>query len=139
MKPITVTWDGGLRFTADIRGHRLTVDQPVEAGGSDAGPMPIELIPTSLGTCVALFVKQFLTTRDLDPTGLAVEVTAHGAANPHRLGRLEVQVLIPGGVPEKYRDAVRRAAEGCTAHHTLTHTPEIALTITEGVSAARPA
>lgn len=139
MKPITVTWDGGLRFTADIRGHRLTVDQPREQGGADAGPMPIELLPASLGTCVALFVKQFLVTRDLDPAGLTVEVTAHGATNPHRLGRFEVRVSIPGGVPEKYRDAVRRAAESCTAHHTLTHAPEIALSIGEGAGAGRPA
>jgi len=138
MKPITVSWDGGLRFTADIRGHRLTVDQPAEAGGSNGGPMPIELLPASLATCVALYVKQFLSTRDLDPTGLTVEATAHGAVNPHRLGRIEVQVVIPGGVPEKYRDAVRRAAEGCTVHHTLTHSPEIDLSIVEGVSATRP-
>ena len=138
MKPITVSWDGGLRFTADVRGHRITVDQPVEQGGADGGPMPIELLPTSLGTCVALFVKQFLATRDLDPTGLSVEVTAHGATNPHRLGRLDVQVLIPGGVPEKYRDAVRRAAEGCTAHHTLTHAPQIAFSIVEGASTTGP-
>jgi len=139
MKPITVTWDGGLRFTADIRGHRITVDQPVQAGGSDSAPMPIELLPASLGTCVALYVKQFLATRDLDPTGLTVEVTAHGAPNPHRLGRIELQVLIPGGVPERYRDAVRRAAESCTVHHTLTHSPEIDLSIVEDASATRPA
>jgi len=139
MKPITVTWDGGLQFSAEIRGHRLTVDQPVEAGGLDGGPMPIELVPASLGTCVALFVKQFLATRDLDSTGLTVEVRAHSMSNPHRLGRFDVRVLIPAGVPEKYRDAVRRAAESCTAHHTLTHQPEIAFSIVEGASATRPA
>jgi uncharacterized OsmC-like protein len=129
MKPITVTWDGGVRFTAEVRGHKVTVDQPVKAGGQDSAPMPLELMPTSLGTCVALFVQQFLVTRGLDATGLTVEVRTLGAANPHRIGRFEVAVHIPGGVPEKYREAVKRAAEGCTVHHTLTHQPEIAVTI----------
>ena len=129
MKPITVTWDGGVRFTADIRGHKVSVDQPPQGGGSDSAPMPLELVPASLGTCVALFVQQFLATRGLDASGLTVVVSAAGASNPHRLGQFEVEVRIPGGVPEKYRDAVRRAAETCTVHHTLTHQPEISVAI----------
>jgi len=132
MSPVTVTWDGGVRFTADIRGHKVSVDQPPQGGGQDTAPMPLELLPASLGTCVALFVQQFLVTRGIDATGMKVEVTAHGAPNPHRIGRFEVAVNIPGGVPEKYRDAVRRAAEGCTVHHTLSHGPEIEVTVAEG-------
>jgi uncharacterized OsmC-like protein len=97
--------------------------------------MPAELVPTALGTCVALYVQQFLATRGLDAAGLTVAVTTTGAANPNRLGRFDVQVNIPGGVPERYRDAIRRAAEGCTVHHTLTHTPEISVEITSGVPA----
>ena len=132
MKPIVISWDGGVRFTADIRGHKVTVDQPVKGGGEDRAPMPLELLPTALGTCVALYVQQFLVTRGLDPAGMTVEVGALGAPNPNRIGRFDVEVKIPGGVPEKYRDAVKRAAEGCTVHHTLTHGPEIAVTVMEG-------
>lgn len=129
MKPITVTWDGGVRFTADVRGHKVSVDQPAQAGGQDSAPMPLELVPTSLGTCVALFVQQFLVTRGLSAEGLTVTVSASGAANPHRLGSFDVAVSIPGGVPDKYRDAVVRAAETCTVHHTLTHRPQIRVTV----------
>lgn len=132
MRPIVVSWDGGVRFTADVRGHKVTVDQPQRGGGEDSAPMPLELLPTALGTCVALYVQQFLKTRELDPTGMTVEVDTVGAANPNRIARLAVEVKIPGGVPEKYREAVRRAAEGCTVHHTLSHGPEIAVTVSEG-------
>ena len=135
MKPITVTWDGGVQFTADIRGHKVHVDQPVKAGGQDSAPMPLELMSASLGTCVAFFVQQFLVTRGLDATGLAVDVQSLGAANPHRIGRFEVNVKIPSGMPEKYREAVKRAAEGCTVHHTLTHAPEIDVQIEAAVAA----
>ena len=135
MKPIIVTWDGGVRFTADIRGHKVHVDQPVKAGGQDSAPMPLELMSASLGTCVAFFVQQFLVTRGLDATGLAVDVQSLGAANPHRIGRFEVNVKIPSGMPEKYREAVKRAAEGCTVHHTLTHAPEIDVQIEAAVAA----
>jgi ribosomal protein S12 methylthiotransferase accessory factor len=135
MQPIVVSWNGGVRFTADIRGHMVTVDQPQRGGGQDSAPMPLELVPTALGTCVALYVQQFLATRGLDPAGMTVEVNAVGAPNPNRIARFEVDVKIPGGVPEKYREAVKRAAEGCTVHHTLTHGPEIAVTVVEGAAA----
>jgi ribosomal protein S12 methylthiotransferase accessory factor len=136
MQPITVRWDGGVRFTADIRGHAVSVDQPRKAGGEDSGPMPAELVPTALGTCVALYVQQFLVTRGLDAAGLTVAVTTTGAPNPNRLARFDVQVNIPGGVPDRYRDAVRRAAEGCTVHHTLTHVSELSVEVTSGVPTA---
>ncbi len=129
MNPVTVTWDGGVRFTADIRGHKVTVDQPRQAGGEDSAPAPLELVPASLGTCVAYFVQQFLAARGLDSEGLTVSVSATGAANPHRLGRFDVAVRVPGGLPAKYQEAVRRAAETCTVHHTLTHAPEIVVTV----------
>lgn len=134
MRPIVISWDGGVRFTADIRGHKVTVDQPQRGGGEDSAPMPLELLPTALGTCVALYVQQFLVTRGLDATGMTVEVNTVGAANPNRIARFAVDVKIPAGVPEKYREAVKRAAEGCTVHHTLTHGPEIAVTVAEGTA-----
>jgi putative redox protein len=136
VKPVTVTWDGGVRFTADIRGHKVTVDQPLQGGGADAGPTPLELVPAALGTCVAFFVKQFLAARGLDATGLAIQVFTAPEANPHRIGRFEVIVSVPRGVPEQYRDAVVRAAESCTVHHTLTHHPEIAVELLEGALTA---
>ena len=136
MKPVTVTWDGGVRFTADIRGHKIVVDQPPQGGGQDAGPMPLELMPAALGTCIALFVQQFLATRGLDASGLSVQVNTAGAANPHRIGRFEVTVAIPKGVPEQYREAVVRVAESCTVHHTLVHKPEIAVEVLEGALTA---
>lgn len=136
MRPLVkVSWDGGVRFTADVRGHKVRVDQPRQGGGEDTAPSPLELLPTSLGTCVAFFVHQFLATRGVDATGLEVDVGVMGAPNPHRIGRFEVRVGLPGGVPERYRDAVARVAETCTVHHTLTHAPEIAVTVEEGVLA----
>ena len=136
MRPITVTWDGGVRFTADVRGHKVAVDQPPQAGGQDTAPMPLELVPTALGTCVALFVQQFLATRGLDATGMEVQVFTAPAANPHRIGMFEVTVSVPKGIPEKYRDAVRRAAETCTVHHTLSHKPDISVEILESAVTA---
>src|SRR6266496_433693 len=47
-------------YEIDIRGHRLTVDQPVEAGGANLGPTPTELFAASLAACVGFYAGRFL-------------------------------------------------------------------------------
>jgi len=61
--PMVITHEGGVKFAAQIRGHKLIVDQPVGGGGEDSAPMPLELLGAGLGTCVALYVQQFCHAR----------------------------------------------------------------------------
>src|SRR6266508_5013874 len=50
----------GDAYEIQIRGHRLTVDQPVEAGGANLGPTPTELFAASLAACVGVYAGRFL-------------------------------------------------------------------------------
>ena len=127
--PIVVTHDGGLAFSAQVRSHRIVVDQPRQAGGEDAGPAPIELLGTALGTCVALYVQQFCHARGLPYDGLRVEVEQHGAANLARIGRFNVRVVLPSELPPYDVALLERVARSCPAHNTLTHGAEVAVFI----------
>jgi uncharacterized OsmC-like protein len=118
--PITVTHEGGLKFAAQIRSHRIVVDQPVRGGGADSAPMPLELLSASLGTCVALYVQQFCSTRGLPYAGLRVEVEPAGASNPSRIGQFTVRVILPEPLPAHFAAMVERVARSCPAHNTLT-------------------
>ena len=117
--PIVVTHEGGVTFAANVRSHRVVVDQPRQAGGSDSGPAPIELLAVSLGTCVAYYVQQFCHMRGLPYEGMRVEVETIGAANPHRIGRFTVRVVLPEEIPEHYTAMLHRVAQSCPAHNTL--------------------
>jgi uncharacterized OsmC-like protein len=121
--------DGGLRFTADIRGHTIATDQPERGGGSDSAPMPLELLGASLGTCITLYVHQFLAARSLPTDGLRVDVVSTSEKNPKRIGRFNVRVHLPEGIPEQYMEMIERVAVSCPAHATLTHAPEIAVSV----------
>jgi putative redox protein len=132
-QPMVVTHEGGLKFTADIRGHLVLVDQPAGTG-EDAGPMPLELLGASLGTCVALYVQQFCEARDLPYEGFRVEVEARGAKG--RIGRYDVRVLMPAPLPPEYAALLDRVARSCPAHNTLAHGSEIDIQVTLPVGAA---
>ena len=93
-QPITVTHEGGVKFAAQIRAHRVLVDQPVRGGGEDSAPTPLELLGASLGTCVALYVQQYCDSRGLPYAGMSVEVEQLGATNP-RFARRHRHAAMP--------------------------------------------
>jgi putative redox protein len=128
-EPIVVTHEGGLRFAAQVRGHRLIVDQPVGGGGSDAGPMPIELLGASLGTCIALYVQQFCQARHLAVEGMRVEVEQLGARDPNRVAEFVVRVVLPTALPPAYGELLERVARSCPAHNTLERSARVRVEI----------
>lgn len=125
--PMVVTHEGGVKFVAQIRQHRLVVDQPLRGGGDDSAPMPLELLGASLGTCVALYVQQFCHARGLKYEGMRVEVDPEGAQG--RIGKFDVRVILPEPLPPQYEQMLDRVARSCPAHNTLVHGAEVAVEI----------
>jgi putative redox protein len=127
--PIVVTHEGGVRFAAQVRSHRVFVDQPLNAGGGDSAPAPIELLGIALGTCVALYLEQFCHARSLPTARMRVEVETVGATDPNRIGRFAVRVVLPADLPPRYAEMIERVARSCPAHNTLRAGADIAVKI----------
>jgi len=132
---MVITHEGGLKFAAQIRQHRLVVDQPERGGGEDSAPMPLELLGASLGTCIALYVQQFCHARNLPYEGMRVEVDPHGAHG--RIGEFAVQVILPAALPPHYAEMLERVARSCPAHSTLVHGAEVSVAIEMPVGAGQ--
>jgi uncharacterized OsmC-like protein len=60
---------------------------------------------------------------------MRVEVETVGAANPGRIGRFTVKVVLPEEFPEPYAALVHRVAQSCPAHNTLHHAAEVAIEV----------
>ena len=133
-KPMVTTHDGGLKFTTDIRGHKVEVDQPKDAGGDEA-PTPLELMGASIGACVALYVQQFCQARGLKYEGMRVEVGMRGAQAPSRVGQFDVRVVLQDEIPEQYAEMLERVARSCPAHNTLVHGSDVAVRVEQEVPA----
>jgi uncharacterized OsmC-like protein len=139
--PIVVTHERGVQFAAQVRSHRVLVDQPHRAGGADTAPSPIELLGASLGTCVAYYVQQFCDARGLPYEGLRVEVDQEPASNPPRSGKFVVRVLLPTDLPAASVALIERVARSCPAHNTLSLGADVQVSIAvgdeEGAAAVR--
>lgn len=126
-KPVVVTHLGGMQFCADVRGHRIVVDQPQKIGGTDSAPTPIELLVSSLGCCIAFYVREFCRSRSLPYLGMSVEVTPETTAG--RIDRFAVRIVMPEPLPPRETELLERVARSCPAHATLSHGADIAVGI----------
>ncbi|WNZ07661.1 OsmC family protein [Streptomyces sp. 11x1] len=121
----------GDAYTVDVRGHRLHVDQPLEAGGTDTAPTPTELFAVSVATCVAFYAGRYLHRHGLPRTGLRVRTDFTMATDrPARVASLRLVIVPPPELPEQRRAALLAVASHCTVHNTLHQPPQIDIELT---------
>lgn len=121
---IRVQYDGGVRFTADARGHRVTCDQPISNAGMDTGMTPPEFLLASLGTCAGYYAAQYLKNHGLSSAGLEVNVQAEKELRPARLARFRIEVVSPE-LPPEHEAGLLRAVNACLIKNTLAQPPAI--------------
>ena len=124
---IRVDHKEGDLFEIRVRDHLLHVDQPTEAGGSDAAPNPTELFVVSLAACVAFYVRRFLTRHNLPTEGLSVVATYAMADRPARVSEINVSIDVPKEVPDGQRSRLLAVASHCTIHNTLEASPRVSI------------
>jgi uncharacterized OsmC-like protein len=130
MPSVTVSHDGGDRFSIGVRGHVIRVDQPESDGGTDTAPTPTELFVASLASCVAFYARRYLQRHELPEDGLSVSAEAEFGAKPSRVAAITVALTLPDGVPQDKRAALLAVASHCTVHNTLQSQPEVAVQLT---------
>jgi putative redox protein len=127
---------GDAEFSIHMRGHRIVIDLPREAGGEDAGPTPTQLLVASLGAGVALFGRGYLHARGL-PDRVNVKADWWSLLTPTRVDRVEISVEAPG-LPKDEVDAFRRAIEHCPVNNTLHVPPRVVFRIRAGEQEFQP-
>ncbi|BCJ75862.1 hypothetical protein CS0771_54060 [Catellatospora sp. IY07-71] len=123
---LQVRHDHGERYEITVRGHRILVDQPVDVGGENAAPTPVELFVASLAGCVAYYAGRFLARHGITREGLGVHVAYRMAADrPARVTAIDLTVTVPARLPADRRPALRAVIEHCTVHNSLVDPPSV--------------
>ena len=60
---------------AKMRNHFLITDQPVEKGGDNNGPTPVEYLLTAIGGCVSITLRTYAASKKWDVGEITVNVT----------------------------------------------------------------
>jgi putative redox protein len=119
----------GYAQSVTVGRHELKADEPVDAGGTDTGPSPYDLLSAALGTCTSMTIGYFARLRRWPVESVTVElrhskVHAEDCAScdtkEGRIDRLERTIVLNGPLSEEQRQELLRIAERCPVHRTLT-------------------
>ena len=126
-----ITFDGGKVITAHINGHEIRTDQPLDNGGGNTAPAPFDLFLASIGTCAGIYIKSFCDRRQIPTDGIKIIQTMVFDEVKKVPGVFSLDIQLPAGFPEKYRDAVINAAELCLVKKTISSHPEFKVITTQ--------
>jgi ribosomal protein S12 methylthiotransferase accessory factor len=128
---IKITFPGGKKVNAEMGGMIIATDQSLEDGGEGSAPSPFAYFLASLGTCAGIYVLSFCQQRDIATEGMSLsqrmEFDVDGSGK-RRLSRVTLDIMLPPGFPEKYRNAVVKTAELCTVKKVISDPPEFVIT-----------
>jgi putative redox protein len=131
-KPADVVVRGDARsFKQEIVAgrHHLSADEPVSAGGSDAGPDPYDYLLAALGVCTSMTVglyarrKQFPLeniTVSLRHSRIHAEDCEECETKEGMLDRIDVELELTGPLSKEQQAKLMEIADKCPVHRTLT-------------------
>lgn len=116
---VTARRDGsGFRHTVSSRDHELVVDEPLDAGGQDAGPSPQELLAVSLASCTAITMEMYAARKGWDIGHVEVDVE-YSAAERGCPTKFELVTRLPDSLPAEQVERLRVIAAKCPVHRAL--------------------
>jgi putative redox protein len=124
-----VTFPGGKRVDAQYKGYCIATDQPLADGGTATAPAPFDLFLASIATCAGIYVLEFCDRRSIPVRGVRLVQRAEKNPETRMVGKIFIDVVVPPDFPEKYKDAVVRAAQSCTVKKHLAQPPEFSVSL----------
>lgn len=126
-----IDFPGGARVDAHFGPYTVGTDQPPQGGGEGSAPAPFELFLASIGTCAGIYALRFCERRGLSTDGLRIIQRTGSSQSTGMVERVDLEVELPAGFPEKYREALVNAVELCAVKKHLQHPPSFEI-ITKG-------
>ncbi len=98
-------------------GHTLVVDEPVVAGGTDAGPAPTRLLAAGLASCIAITIEMYAQRKEWDVGAVEVEVDV--AYEDFTPSSLAATIRLPAELSEEQRERLLAIARKCPVHKVI--------------------
>ena len=130
MSEVVVTSQENLRN--EVRygaGHSFITDEPIAAGGEDAGPDPYTLLLAALGSCISMTLKLYARRKQWPLESVTVRLKQNRIHSKDCqecvqdkdgfIHRIERTVSLTGPLSEEQRTRLQEIAHKCPIHKTL--------------------
>jgi len=120
-----IRFPGGKKVEALFNDFTVTTDQPVADGGSGSAPSPFELFLASIVTCTGYYVLSFCQKNNIPTENMRLTASIQRNSGTHLVENIRIDIHVPREFPEKYKNAVVKAADACAVKRHLNKPPKI--------------
>ena len=120
---IDIRFPGNMKVEAIYDGFTVCTDQKKSEGGDESAPKPFSLFLASLGTCAGVTVLAFCQERNISTEGLRLSISFEWNEQTHHMDTIHTAIHLPKDFPEKYVQAIQRAADLCKVKQHVLHPP----------------
>ena len=123
---IQIKFARNFQIEADLGAIKIMSDQSKESGGDGTAPNPYQYFVASIGLCVAHYVNAFCKQRNLptEDIGITESVLVDQSSGKTSF---KTVIKLPASFPEKYREPLLKAAEGCKVKKAIQSAPDFKL------------
>jgi putative redox protein len=119
----------GFAQTIQAGRHQISADEPIDAGGTDTGLSPYDLVLAALGSCTSMTISLFARRKGWPLQEVVVSLwhsKIHAAdcaeceTREGRIDRIEREIQLIGALTSEQRSKLLEIADKCPVHRTLT-------------------
>ena len=128
---MNIRFAGGKVVEAETKGFVIRTDAPTKPGGPVTAPSPVDLLLASLGNCTSYYVLHFCESRGLPTDDVSLSVDVERDEETRRITDIQVSINLPTSFPEKYQEAILKAASQCTVKKYMQASPHLVTRISQ--------
>lgn len=124
---------GARSFRTELtaRSHTFLADEPLDLGGTDAGPTPYEYLLASLAGCMAMTLRMYADRKRWPLEGVMVQLRSgrthetdceNCETEDVGINRIERRIELRGPLSDEQRERILAIADRCPVKQTLERT-----------------
>ena len=122
MAEVIVRENGQGRYQQEVivGEHRLLADEPVDVGGADTGPAPLEFVMAGLGACTSMTLRMYAERKAIPLTRISVSLV-HNKVKVSGIPRDRIvrAITLEGDLTVEQRARLLEIANKCPVHKAL--------------------
>jgi len=127
---VTLT-DKNYLAEAKMRNHFAVIDEPLDKGGDDNGPTPVEYLLTAIGGCVSITLRMYAERKGWDLGRVIVNVSQKEQLTPEGIKKsLVEEISFEKEVTDEQRTKLLEIAGKCPVAKMVKGATEIDTKIT---------
>ncbi|SPL69835.1 OsmC family protein [Acinetobacter stercoris] len=105
----------------DPSGHTWYVDEPIDKGGQDSAPNPMQILLSALGACTTVTLQMYADHKGIQLDHVQVDLQLNPDGEPET-GKNDIvrKIILQGNFNEEQHKRLLKVAESCPVHKLLT-------------------